>query len=117
MHVSEDGSVTGSINRAKLAEVEAQSDEAKAQLEQLQSEAKAGEEANARLAEQRQPEGQVSESEAVESETVESEARVSMALSKDELVDRAVDAGLGDRDELQERTKQQLVDDLRASEG
>jgi len=51
MFVSEDGTVTGSIDVSKLDEVEAKTDEAKAQLEQLKGEAKAAQEQAARDAE------------------------------------------------------------------
>jgi hypothetical protein len=44
MIVSEDGSVTGSIDVSKLDEVEPKSDEARAQIEQLKAEAKASQE-------------------------------------------------------------------------
>src|SRR5215207_292919 len=51
MFVSEDGTVTGSIDVSKLDEVEPKTDEAKAQLEQLKGEAKAAQEQAARDAE------------------------------------------------------------------
>jgi hypothetical protein len=44
------------------------------------------------------------------------EVKPSMALSKDELVDLAVAAGLGDRGDLEQFTKQDLVDELKANE-
>jgi len=56
MHVSEDGSVVGSIDRSRLGEIDATSDEAKAQVIALQSEAEAGAAEQERLASERQPE-------------------------------------------------------------
>jgi hypothetical protein len=46
----------------------------------------------------------------------EPEVKPSMALSKDELVTLAESAGLGTREELEQFTKQELVDELTASE-
>jgi sRNA-binding protein len=63
MHVSEDGSVVGSVDRSKLEEIEATSDEAKAELERLQAEAAAAEEEAAKLLESRTPEAEVPEPE------------------------------------------------------
>jgi hypothetical protein len=84
MHVSEDGSVVGSVDRAKL--------------EELQGSESA-------------PEVETSAEDELEA------VKPSMALSKDELVDLAEAAGLGERDELETYTKQELVDELKANEG
>jgi hypothetical protein len=44
------------------------------------------------------------------------EVKPSKALSKDELVTLAESAGLGTREELEQFTKQELVDELKAHE-
>jgi hypothetical protein len=51
MFVSEDGTVTGSVDVSKLGEVEPKTDEAKAQLEVLKAEAQASQEQATRDAE------------------------------------------------------------------
>lgn len=51
MFISEDGTVTGSVDVTRLDEVEPKSDEAKAQVEALKAEAKAGQEQAVRDAE------------------------------------------------------------------
>jgi sRNA-binding protein len=107
MHVSEDGSVVGSVDRSRLEEIEATSDEAKAELERLQTEAAAAEEEAAKLLESRTPEAEVPEPEPAEPE---SQPRASMAQSKDELIDQAEAAGL----DTEGKTKQELVDELNA---
>jgi hypothetical protein len=45
------------------------------------------------------------------------EVKPSMAMSKEELVDLAEKAGLGERSDLEQFTKQDLVDELKANEG
>jgi predicted Zn-dependent peptidase len=56
------------------------------------------------------------ESKAAEPEATEPEVKPSKALSKDELVTLAESAGLGTREELEQFTKQDLVDELKAHE-
>jgi hypothetical protein len=51
MIVNEDGGVTGSIDVSKLDELEPKTDEARAQVEQLKADARAGQEQSARDAE------------------------------------------------------------------
>jgi hypothetical protein len=87
MIVTEEGVVVGSIDRAKMEELEKESKTAEPEVK---------------------PE--------VEPETAEPEVKPSKALSKDELVGLAESAGLGTREELEQFTKQELVDELKAHE-
>jgi hypothetical protein len=117
----------GSVDRSRLEEMKAAAGddpERQRQVEEVQAQVDAVAESDAAAEQARQDAlGEQSGQQETEVTTTEvasetaSESRASLALSKDELVDRAVTAGLGDREELEQHTKQQLVDDLRASEG
>lgn len=79
MHVNDDGTVAGSIDRAALEDVEPKTDEARAQLDALKAEAKAGEDANAALAAFRNPE----EAESAEATTEVPEETVEAVEAED----------------------------------
>jgi hypothetical protein len=95
MLVSEDGTVTGSIDVSKLDEIEPKTDEARAQIDALKAEVQAG------LAEE------PAEPEKAE-EPAEEQPKVSMAMSKDELVAAASAAGI----DAEGKTKAELVEAL-----
>jgi hypothetical protein len=107
MIVDKYGRVAGSIDLAQLADLYAQAtdEDLKAHFRQVAAEngANLGEDES-------EPEPEP------ETESEPTEAKASMALSKDELVGLAEDAGLGTREELEQFTKQDLVDELKASE-
>jgi uncharacterized membrane protein YqiK len=114
MEVSEDGTVTGSIDRAKLDEVEPKTDEAKAQLEQLKGEAQAAQEQADADAERvaAQAEAQAAQSTGEPEQDAGSDQPEDLyQLSKAELVDRANAQGV----DTAGKTKAELVEALGGS--
>jgi hypothetical protein len=109
MIVDKYGRVAGSIDLAQLADLYAQAtdEDLKAHFRQVAAENGASfDEAEA------EPEPEPASEPASEP----AEVKASMALSKDELVALAEDAGLGKREDLEQFTKQELVDELKANE-
>jgi hypothetical protein len=111
--VNKYGRVAGSIDLAQLADLYAQAtdEDLKAHFRQVAAENGA----NLDEAEP-EPESEPESEPAAESESEPAEVKASMALSKDELVTLAESAGLGTREELEQFTKQDLVDELKVSE-
>jgi hypothetical protein len=107
--VNKYGRVAGSIDLAQLADLYAQAtdEDLKAHFRQVAAE-------NGANLDEAEPESESGSAAGSESEPAE--VKASMALSKDELVGLAEDAGLGTREELEQFTKQDLVDELKASE-
>jgi hypothetical protein len=101
MIINKYGRVAGSIDLAQLADLYAQAtdEDLKAHFRQVAAEN------GVNLDE---PES--------EPESEPAEVKASMALSKDELVALAEAAQIGTREELEQFTKQELVDELKANE-
>jgi hypothetical protein len=120
MFVSEDGTVTGSIDVSKLDEIEAKTDEAKAQIAALKAEAQAGQEqadADAeRVAEQAAAQAAqlTGEQDSGSDQSGSDQSQQSddlNQLSKAELVDRANAQGV----DTTGKTKAELVEALGGS--
>lgn len=109
MLVNKYGRVAGSIDLAQLAELYTQTDDEDLKAHFRQVAAEHGVDLDAASVDEVEVEP------APEPEAL-TEVKPSMALSKDELVQLAVDAGLGDQADLEQFTKQDLVDELKANE-
>jgi hypothetical protein len=105
---SEDGTVTGSIDVSKLDEIEPKTDEARAQLAALKAEVQAGQEPAAEDVERSAEAPAESEKADETGQAAEGQPKVSMAMSKDELVAAATAAGV----DAEGKTKAELVEAL-----
>jgi hypothetical protein len=94
MHVTKEGAVVGSIDRAALAGVKAKDEDAKATLEQLQAE--------------HVPSSEPAEEAEPDKPGADEQPKPSMALSKEELVELA----RGKVDDPENKTKAELVEAL-----
>jgi hypothetical protein len=104
---NENGLVSGSLDRARIKELHDQTNDAelKVYYRGLLGESEEGKSLD---------EGGDAEA-APESESQPTEPRASMASSKDELISQAEAAGLGTQEDLEQFTKQELVDELNAN--